>query len=455
MALIERDRLGGECLWTGCVPSKALIACARAAADARDASRFGVNVGDVSVDAAAVWQWVRSTRTRIEPHDSPDRFRKLGVEVIQGEARFASESTLSVNGQTLSAKRIVIATGSRPALPPVDGLNDGAFYTNETLFDLDYLPSSLTILGAGAIGLEMAQAFTRLGTAVTVVESSPHLLAHEDRELADLLGERLRAEGVKILLGSTATRVTYGDGTSTSGRPCSVTLDLHQSDGRATGPTTVTGDALLVATGRKANIESLDLERGSVVTDKNGIVVSSTMRSSNDHVWAAGDVTGTLRFTHVAEYEARLVVRNAFFPFSAKADYRSVPWVTFTDPELAHLGLTEDEARDQFGAHVTVWRKPFDDIDRAITDGQTAGLVKIVAGRKGRILGAHILGHGAGNMIGELTLAMRSGLTLSDVANTIQPYPVYPDAIRQAANQYQKSRFTGIVKSIARWLAAR
>lgn len=457
VALIERDRLGGECLWTGCVPSKALIACARAASDARDAGRFGVKAGDVSIDAAAVWRWVRSARSRIEPHDSPERFRKLGVEVIQGEARFASESSLLVDGQTLNAKRVVIATGSRPALPPIDGLNDGAFYTNETLFDLDYLPSSLVILGAGPIGLEMAQAFTRLGTAVTVVESGSHLLAHEDRELADMLGERLRADGVTILLGSTATRVTYGDGTSTSDHtnPGNVTLELHQSDGRATDPTHVTGDALLVATGRKANIESLDLARGSVATDKNGIVVSSTMRTSNDRVWAAGDVTGTLRFTHVAEYEARLVVRNAFFPFDAKVDYSSVPWVTFTDPELAHLGLTEDEARDQFGAHVTVWRKAFDDIDRAITDGHTEGLVKIIAGRKGRILGAHILGHGAGNMIGQLTIAMRAGLTLSDVANTIQPYPVYPDAIRQAANQYQKSRFTGVVKSVAGWLAAR
>ncbi|MGI8510629.1 MAG: dihydrolipoyl dehydrogenase family protein [Gemmatimonadaceae bacterium] len=459
VALVEGDRLGGECLWTGCVPSKALIACARAASEARDAERFGIRVGDVSIDAAAVWQWVRSARTRIEPHDSPERFRKLGVEVIQGEARFASERALLVNGQKLSAKRVVIATGSRPALPPVDGLNDGAFYTNETLFDLEYLPKSLIILGAGAIGLEMAQAFTRLGTVVTVVESSPQLLAHEDRELADLLGDRLRADGVTILLGSTATRVTYGDGASTSdhaGRgqfsPGNVTLELKHSDGRATR---VTGDALLVATGRKANVESLDLACGSVVTDKNGIAVSSTMRTSNNHVWAAGDVTGTLRFTHVAEYEGRLVVRNAFFPFDAKADYSNVPWVTFTDPELAHLGLTEEEARDRFGAHVTVWRKPFDDIDRAITDGQTAGLVKIIVGRKGRILGAHILGHGAGNMIGELTIAMRSGLTLSDVANTIQPYPVYPDAIRQAANQYQKSRFTGIVKSIAGWLAAR
>ncbi|MGI8546520.1 MAG: dihydrolipoyl dehydrogenase family protein, partial [Gemmatimonadaceae bacterium] len=340
-------------------------------------------------------------------------------------------------------------TGSRPVLPPVDRLKEGAFYTNETLFAMREPPKSLVILGAGAIGLEMAQAFTRLGTAVTVIEASPQLLVHEDRELADRLGERLRTEGVAIQLGCTAVKVSYAS--SSAGVPA-VTLDLRSTDGKVSS---ASGDALLVATGRKANVESLALERGSVATDKNGISVSSTLRTSAKSVWAAGDVTGTLRFTHVAEYEARLVVRNAFFPFDAKADYSTVPWVTFTDPELAHLGLTEAVARDRFGSKVTVWRMPFDDIDRAITDGSTAGLVKIIAGHKGRILGAHILGHGAGNMIGELTVAMRGGLTLSDIANTIHAYPTYPDAIRQAANQYQKSRFTGLLKTAAQWFAAR
>lgn len=450
VALIERNRLGGECLWTGCVPSKALIACARAAADMRGAAKFGVHAGNMSIDAAQVWQWVRDARARIEPHDSPERFRALGVDVISGEARFVEARALAVGDRILRAKRIVLATGSRPALPPIQGLKDGCFYTNETLFDMDALPRSLIILGAGAVGLEMAQAFARLGSCVTVIEASPRLLTHEDRELAELLGERLRNDGLQILLGSTATGVTYGPG----GQPdTAVRMELRTGDAHET--TTVSADALLVATGRTANVESLDLDRGSVATDRNGIAISPTLQTSAKQVWAAGDVTGTLRFTHVAEYEARLIVRNAFFPFNRKADYSTVPWVTFIDPALAHLGLTEDEARNQFGSAVTVWRMPFDDLDRAITDGQTAGLVKIIAGRRGRILGAHILGHDAGSMISELVLAMRKGLSLSDVANTIHAYPTYPDAVRQAANQYQKSRFTGAVKTVAQWFARR
>jgi pyruvate/2-oxoglutarate dehydrogenase complex dihydrolipoamide dehydrogenase (E3) component len=442
VALIEQDRLGGECLWTGCVPSKALIACARAAHAARKAEQLGVRVRDAGVDYRRVMQWVHEAQRRIEPHDSPERFRSLGVEVIRGTARFTGERTVRVDGRTMSAKRVVIATGSRPAVPSIDGLANVPFLTNETIFSLEHLPETLLVLGAGPIGLELAQAFARLGTTVRVLEAVPQLLPREDEELARLLGERLAAEGVEILLDTTVTRV------SREGR--AIRLSARRGDG---SPVTVDGEVLLVSTGRVSNVAPLDAEKASVETGTSGVVVDERLRTTADGVWAAGDVTGGLRFTHVADYQARLVVRNAFFPLAAKADYSVVPWVTFTEPELAHVGLTEREARERHGAGVRVWRRPFDDVDRAITDGETQGMVKLITDRKGRILGGHILGYGAGNLIGEIALSMKHGISAAKLGSMIHAYPTYPEAIKQAAEGYYKSRLRGPIRTIARWFA--
>lgn len=442
VALIAQSRLGGECLWTGCVPSKAMIACARAAHEVRHAARFGVVARDVEVDFADVMRWIREAQQRIAPHDSPERFRSLGVDIIDGAASFVGYRRLTVNGNTLEARRITIATGSVPAIPPIDGLNTVPYLTNETVFDLEQQPRTLLILGGGPIGLELAQAFSRLGTTVYVIEMAAQLLPREDRELADMLGDCLKGDGVKLLLDTKATRVAAVDG--------SIQLTATKAVG---GEVTLRGDALLVATGRKANIKTLDLEKSGIESNDHGIVVDDTLKTSASGVWAGGDCVGPLRFTHVAEYDARLIVRNAFFPFARKANYGGIPWVTYTEPELAHVGLTEDQARDKYGDSVKAWREPFSQVDRAITDGHTSGMVKLITDRHGKILGGHILGHGAGNMIGEITMAMHNGLSVATLANTIHPYPTYTDAIRRAADEFQKSRFTKLPRAIARWFA--
>jgi len=445
VALVERDRLGGECLWNGCVPSKAVLACARAAAQAREAGRFGVRTGEVEVDFEAVMRWVHGARQRIAPNDSPERFRGLGVDVVEGSARFVDERTVAVDGRRLSAKQVVIATGSRPAIPPVDGIADVPYFTNETIFEITRQPRTLLILGAGPIGIEMGQAFARLGTAVTVVQHNARFLPREDQELADLLAASLRAEGVDIRL-SLEARTVRRDGET-------ITLTCDDAAG---GAVVFTGDALLVATGRQSRTAELELGRAGVETARSGdVVVDDHLRTTADGVWAAGDVKGGMRFTHVADYDARLVLRNALFPLSAKRDYSVVPWVTFTEPELAHVGLTEREARERHGGDVRVWRRPFADVDRAIADGETTGLVKLITDGSGKILGGHILGHGAGNMIAEIALAMQNGLSVGKIVSTIHPYPTYPEAIKHAAEQYRKSRFTGVVKSVVQWLARR
>jgi len=444
VALVERERLGGECLWTGCVPSKALLACARAASDARRAARFGVSTGDVSADLLAALRWVREAQRRVEPHDSPERFRGLGVEVVEGEGRFLDARTVAVDGRKLQAKQVVIATGTRAAVPPIPGLDAVPYFTNESIFTLDRRPRALLVLGAGPIGLELAQAFTRLGTPATVVELSPVLLPREDEELAAVLGAALRADGVDVRLGQRVTSVRQEGG--------DVVLACEGADGASRE---VRGDALLVATGRRSNVETLALDRAGVATDAGDVVVDERLRTTARGVWAAGDVTGGLRFTHVADYEARLVLRNALFPLAAKRDYSVVPWVTFTDPELAHVGLTEREARARHGGGVGVWRRPFADVDRAIADDETAGMVKLVTDARGRIVGGHIVGHGAGTMIAEVALAMQQRLSVGQLAAAIHAYPTYPEAIRQAAELRLKARFTGVAKRAAGWFARR
>ncbi len=438
-ALVERDRLGGECLWTGCIPSKALLAAARAVRDARHADRLGVRVGDVAVDFPRVMARVRQAQARLQPHDSPERFRALGVEVVAGNARFVGEGTIAVDERRIVARHVVIATGSSPQVPPIPGIGSVPYLTNETVFTLERLPLSLLVIGGGSVGLELAQAFALLGSRVSVVESTPSVLPHEDAEMVALLAASLAADGVELHAGVSATLVGPG--------PDGVVVEAGGKRLRA--------ERLLVAAGRRPRVEGLELGATGVELGSDGIAVDRRLRTTAPGVWAAGDVVGPLRFTHVADYQARLVLRNALFPLSTAVDYTAIPRVIYTEPELARVGLTEAEAREAHGDGVRVWRRPFADADRAVADDRTDGLVKLVADRKGRLLGAHVLGHGAGNIIAELALAMRHGLTLARIAETVHPYPTYPEAVKQAAELQQRSRLAGLTASVVRRLVRR
>ncbi|WP_411280216.1 dihydrolipoyl dehydrogenase family protein [Gemmatimonas sp.] len=441
VALVERDRLGGECLWNGCVPSKALIAASRAVHAARTAARLGIHPSDIRVAFDEVLDHVRRVQARIAPHDSPERFRGLGVHVVEGSARFVDAHTIQVGEERLTARHIVIATGTRPTVPPIPGLSDVPHHTNETIFSMDTLPGTLMVVGGGPIGIELAQAFARLGSIVYVIEASPDFFAREDRELADMLQRQLEGEGVRLMLNANVTAVRRdGD-------------DIVLAVTRDGVPHDVRGDALLIAVGRTPNVEGLGLDAIGVRTDKGGVITDGALRTNVNGVYAAGDiVSGGLKFTHVADHMARSVLRNALFPGSSTVNYSGVPWVTYTDPELAHVGLTEAEARDRYGSAVGVWRRELAGVDRVIADAGPAGLVKIITDPKGRVVGGHILGAHAGDMIGELTMAVTLKLTVGQIASVIHPYPTTAEAIRQASEQRRKAGFTGWKKSLVSWL---
>jgi pyruvate/2-oxoglutarate dehydrogenase complex dihydrolipoamide dehydrogenase (E3) component len=440
VALIEQNRMGGECLWTGCVPSKALLAAARVAATARDGGRFGIDVAETRVNFERVMTHVRNAQQAIAPNDSPDRFRGLGVDVLQGTATFVDRSTLRVNNQSISARHIVIATGSQPAVPRIPGIDAVPYLTNENVFELTELPASLVVIGGGAGGVELAQAFALLGSKVTLIESDPRILRSEDEEVAELLATRLRRDGVVIQAAATVQSV------ATIGADVQVTTSLG----------TFTASALLIATGRKANTDALQLDAVGVAQDHNGVRVDKYLRTNVRNIWAIGDVVaGTPRFTHVADYQARLVLRNALFPGRSAADYASVPWAIYTQPELAHIGLTEAEARARYGEHVRVWRKPLSELDRAIADGLTEGLLKIVTDPKGKILGGHMLGAQASTVLGEIALAMKTGVPLGKLSGIMHAYPTYPEAIKHIGDAYVRSGFKGLARRAAGWLVRR
>ena len=428
VALIERERLGGDCLWTGCVPSKALIAAAR--------KRY-LTGRDGWTDAAS---WMRDARTRIAKHDDPERFRGMGVEVVFSRARLAGAGRVEADGRTLESKRIVIATGSLPTAPPIPGLADVGYLTHLTAFEQETLPSSITILGGGPIGLEMAQTYARLGAKVTVLELLPEVLPNEDPEVGRFIRERLAAEGVTVRTGFRAAHV-FRDGTARV---------VCGAEGER-----IVADVLFVATGRRANTADLDAEHAGVVLERGAVRVNARLETTQPGVWAAGDVTGGLQFTHVADYMARIVVQNALTPLKTKANYRVVPWVTFTDPEVARVGLTEAEATAR-GERVLVFRSDFADLDRAIVDGATAGFAKIVTRRDGRILGATIVGRGAGELIMEIVLAMQFRLPFQKLAAVIHPYPTMSEIVRHAAGNWYRQRYGDtlrgrLLRRLIRW----
>jgi pyruvate/2-oxoglutarate dehydrogenase complex dihydrolipoamide dehydrogenase (E3) component len=438
-AIVERAALGGDCLWTGCVPSKALIASARLAHGMRHADRLGLTSASPKHAFAAVMDRMREARGVVEHHDDPERFRKMGVDVHFGGARFLSPTEVEVEGVgTLRAKRFVIATGALPAPPPIPGLADVGYLDHHRVFDIDILPARIAVLGAGPIGLEMAQVFSRLGADVTVLEMQSRILPREDDDVALRLLSIMEAEGITFRLGARVDRVEAdSDGKA-----------LVTSDGDR-----LVADEIFVATGRRPATEGLDLERAGVATEEGAIKVDRTLRTSSPRIWAAGDVTGGLQFTHVADYQAKTVLRNALLPGSTKVQYDNVPWVTYTDPEVAHVGATQAEAEAAGG---TTYSYELDDLDRAIVDGVASGFVKISADRRGRILGATILGAHAGELLLPIVLAKKHGLKLSDISGTIFPYPTMVEGVKRAADAYQRTRLEGtggqLLKKVISWL---
>ncbi len=438
-AIIEKTALGGDCLWTGCVPSKALIASARRAHGIRTADRLGLPGTAPDVDFGAVMARMRDARDVVAHHDDPERFREMGVDVHFGAARFIDAGTVDVEGVgPIRSKRFVLATGAVPAVPPIPGLAESGYWTHETVFDQRELPPRMVILGAGPIGMEFAQIFSRLGSRVTVLEMGDRILPKEDPDVAEYLVHLLTKEGVDIRTGSRAVSVAPGPG--------GIKVDVA-------GGEPALGDRVFVATGRRPNTEGLGLENAGVATDNGAVKVDDTLRTTARRIWAVGDVTGGLQFTHVAEHMARAALQNAISPLSRKVRYDTVPWVTYTDPEVAHVGLSEEEASAE-GA--STYRYDYADLDRAIVDASTAGFVKISADGRGKILGATIVAHGAGNLIQPLVLAMKHGLGLRQVAGTIFPYPTMGEGVKRAANEYMRGRLetTGgrLLKKVIQWM---
>ncbi len=421
--LIERGAMGGDCLNTGCVPSKSLLAAAKAAQAVRTASRFGVafpnggaNGGyEPAIDFAAVHAHVRNTIAAIAPHDSQERFEGLGVRVIRASARFTGPRTVVAGGVEVRARRFVLATGSRAAVPPIPGLDGVPYLTNETIFERTAAPEHLIVLGGGPIGVEMAQAHRRLGARVTVVEKQV-LLPRDDPEMVEVVRRRLTAEGVTLIEGAGAAAVERaGDGVA-------VVLD----NGRR-----IEGSDLLVAAGRRPNVEDLDLDAAGIEAHRGGVATDRRLRTTNRRVYAVGDVTGGPAFTHVAGHHAGLVVRNALFRLPARENYAALPWVTYTDPELAQVGPTEAEARTAYGV-VEVLRQPFAGNDRARAEGDAEGLVKVLAHR-GRVIGASIAGPHAGEQIALWCLAVAQRAKVSTLAGLMLPYPTLSEAGKRAA----------------------
>ena len=440
VVLIEKHRMGGDCLNTGCVPSKALLAAAHAAQAARTARSFGIDLPEPRVDFGRVHAHVHGVIGAIAPHDSVERFSGLGVHVIEGAARFLDGGTVEAEGQRIRARRFVLATGSSAAVPPVPGIETVPFLTNETVFDLTECPAHLVVLGGGPIGVEMAQAFRRLGAAVTLIERAA-ILPKDEPEAVAVVRAALLAEGVALLEQASVLSVT------SDGAGVQVTLS---------GQDPVRGTHLLVAAGRRPNITGLGLEAAGIAHTPRGVTVDAGLRTSNRRVFAIGDVAGGPQFTHIAGYHAGIVIRSALFGLPAKVDYASLPWVTYSDPELAHAGLTEADARAG-GLTPRILVQSFTGNDRAQAERATEGLIKVVLGQGGRILGATIVGPHAGEMIGMWGLAIARKLKIGAIAASIAPYPTLSEIGKRAAGSfYTPSLFSArtrrLVGLVQRWL---
>lgn len=445
VALVERRLMGGDCLNFGCVPSKAILRTARAVAEIRRAGELGVEVqGDVRVDFARLMGRMRRVRAELSPNDSVQRFSELGVDVFLGDGRFTSRDQVEVGGKRLNFRRAILATGTRAAIPPVPGLLEASCLTNETVFSLTSLPARLAIIGGGAIGCELAQAFARFGAHVTMLESLDRILFREDRSAATIVKTTLENDGVTILPLVRITRVDRQNELRV--------LSLHRQDGTAAS---IEVDAILIAAGRKPNVESLGLDAAGVETLADGSPrVNDRLQTTNGRIFSAGDVCTTERFTHAADALARVAVQNALFYGRAKASRLLIPRCLYTDPEVASIGLNENDAHEA-GIAIDTFMQEFKSVDRAVLDGYADGFVKIHVNRGAdTIVGATIVSRHAGDMIGEVALAMTAGLGLKALANTIHPYPTHGEALKKIGDSYNRTRLTPMVKWLFdKWFA--
>lgn len=443
VALVEKALMGGDCLNSGCVPSKALIRSSRAAADVQAAAAFGVTVPEgVKVDFPAVMERMRRLRAEISRHDSAARFRdELGIDVFLGEGKFTGHDCAEVDGKKLVFKKAVVATGARALRPPVPGLEEAGFLTNESVFSLTELPRRLAVIGAGPIGCELAQTFRRLGSDVTLLDMAPQILGREDRDAALMVEKVFRREGIELVLGCRIVRVERGDGEKLIHLDC---------EGREE---VLAVDEILVGAGRVPNVEGMGLEAAGIAYDrKTGVHVDERLRTSNSRIFAAGDICSRYQFTHTADAAARIVIQNALFRGRKKYSALTIPWCTFTDPEIAHVGMYEGDAREK-GLEVDTFTVPMSDVDRAVLEGEEEGMVRVHV-KKGtdRILGATIVARHAGEMISEISVAMAGGMGLGAIGGVIHPYPTQAEAIRRAADAYRRTKLTPTVKRVFEFL---
>jgi len=441
--MIEKDRLGGDCTWTGCVPSKTLLKAGKVAQHIRKAGDYGLLDSEPEISFKKVIQHVHTIREEIyEDADAPENFEEMGIEVVEGNAFFEDEHTISITlkeggNRKVTSRYFFICSGARAFVPPIEGIDSVDYLTNESLFEIEDLPRELIIIGAGPIGSEMAQAINRLGAKVKVIDMADRIMINDEPDLAEILKEKLESEGIEYLLKAQIQEITKEDGR------ISVRTETEGA------PKIVTGTDLLMATGRRPNVEDLNLEAAGIRYSKKGVEVNEKCRTNISHIYACGDVTGEYQFTHMAEHMAKVATTNALLKFPMKIDRKHVPWVTYTDPELAHVGATEKELREQ-GTKFETYRFPYSKVDRALTESEGEGLIKIFAKKwNGKILGAGIVGTNAGEMISEYAVAMKNGVTLRNLADTIHPYPTYALGARRAADQwYIKNQSEWQVKMI-------
>lgn len=435
--MVDKRKMGGECTWYGCVPSKALLQSAKAANVAKNLQKYDL-AGKADIKNTNVMKGVQKVVEKIYYSHPPKSFKDLGIEVLENvDVEFIDSNTLKVKNKKLTAAKFVIATGSGPMVPPIEGLDKIKYYTNDNIFSMKKLPKSMIVMGGGAIGVELASAFNRLGVKITLIEMFDKIMFREDEELADILHEKLEDEGLKIITGAKAVKV--------EGKK---NIKLFYEKNKKT--LNITGETILVAAGRKPNLEGLNLNGIGLKYTRRGIEVNKYLRTNIKNIYAAGDVVGPYQFSHMAGYQAVVATSNAILPINKKVDYSNVPWVTFTEPELAHSGLTEKEAREKYGKSIRIYKSYYSHLDRANTDRHDEGLVKFICKKNGKILGIHILGERAGDLLHEGHLAKTLNIPLHKLNSVIHAYPTYSELIKGAAQQAYVSKIQNniIVKII-------